>query len=92
MKHTTISFIDQIDRSGPRHVIKTYSRTGELRTKANIWQTDHSYNQIAILCNMNVGDVSRIFRGIGYPRAATVKKLAEGLGCSIDEMWRLLNL
>jgi transcriptional regulator with XRE-family HTH domain len=93
MKHTTISFIDlQPPPPRNRRKLRTYNRSNELRTKSNIWQTDYSYNKIAILCDMGVGEVSRIFRGIGYPRAATVKKLAKGLGCSIAEMWRLLNL
>jgi transcriptional regulator with XRE-family HTH domain len=70
----------------------TYSAvTGELRSKANIWQPPMSYNKLAKLSGLRHDHVSRIFRGLRRPTFETLKRLSFPLQIDAYELARRLK-
>jgi transcriptional regulator with XRE-family HTH domain len=70
----------------------TYSAvTGELRSKANIWQPPMSYNKLAKLSGLRHDHVSRIFRGLRRPTFDTLRRLSFPLQIDAYELARRLK-
>ena len=70
----------------------TYSAvTGELRSKANIWQPPRSYNKLAKLSGLRHDHVSRIFRGLRRPTFDTLRRLSYPLQIDAYELARRLK-
>ena len=69
----------------------TYSHTGQLRTKANIWQPPITYGRLARLAGMTQDHISRIFRGERRPNMTTLRKLSLALNMDVFELMRRMN-
>jgi transcriptional regulator with XRE-family HTH domain len=70
----------------------TYSAvTGELRSKANIWQPPMSYSKLAKLSGLRHDHVSRIFRGFRRPTFDTLRRLSFPLQIDVYELARRLK-
>jgi hypothetical protein len=70
----------------------TYSAvTGELRSKANIWQPPMSYRELAKLSGLRPDHVSRIFRGLRRPTLETLRRLSFALQIDAYELAKRLK-
>jgi transcriptional regulator with XRE-family HTH domain len=67
----------------PHRLIKLGARIKQIRTKKNI-----SQNELALMCEIEKSNMSRLESGQGNPTILTLFKICDALEISIEELFK----